>query len=126
MINRILAAVFVLLLTLSFSLATFAQDAAKQEMKKDEKKMEMTKEKMEMAKEKMGMEKDKMGMTKDESAMGPLKSFSCDEACGFMVRSRDEKDVISSAERHIKKVHKMKASDAEIKEKMKMVEEMKK
>lgn len=115
MIKRIFAGLFVLVLTLSFSLASFAQDAAKQEMKKDEKKMEMSKSDM-----------SKAEMTKEEAAMGPLKSLSCDEACGFMIRSRDEKEIMSAAKSHIKKVHKMKATEKELKEKIKTEEAMKK
>ena len=105
MIKRIFAALFVLMLAFSFSTITFAQDAAKQEMKKDEKKMEMT---------------------KDEKAMGPLKSLSCDETCGFMVRSRDEKEVMSTMKSHAKKVHKMDMTEKQMKSMMKTEEAMKK
>ena len=103
--KRIFAAMFILAFVLSFSLAAFAQDAAKQEMKKDEKKMEMTKE---------------------EKAMGPLKSLSCDETCGFMVRSRDEKEVMSAMKSHAKRVHKMAMTEKQMKDMMKTEEEMKK
>src|SRR5437773_2153668 len=92
MLKQILGVMFILALALSFSLVTFAQDAAKQEMKKDEKKMEMEK---------------KTEMTKDEKAMGPLKSLYCDETCGFMVRSRDETEVMSAMKSHVKRAHKM-------------------
>ncbi|HTK81091.1 MAG TPA: DUF1059 domain-containing protein [Bacteroidota bacterium] len=108
--KRIFAALFLFALTLSFSLATFAQDAAKQEMKKDDKKMEMKKD-------------DAKGeMKKDESMSGPLKSVNCDATCGFMVRSHSEKEIISMVKTHAKMVHKMTMTDAKIKEMMKTEE----
>jgi len=111
--KRILTGMIVLAVALSFSLTTFAQDAAKQEMKKDEKKTEMTKD------------EKKMEMTKDEKAAGPLKSVACDPACGFMVRSHNEKELISIVKNHAKKMHKMEMTDAKIKEMMKTEEETK-
>ncbi|HVP35467.1 MAG TPA: DUF1059 domain-containing protein [Terriglobales bacterium] len=48
-----------------------------------------------------------------------LKQIECDPMCGFMVRSHDEKEVIEIAKDHMKKIHKMKVSDKEIKEKIK-------
>ena len=122
MLKRILAAM--LALALSFSLAAFAQDATKQEMKKVDKKMEMAKDKMDMSKDKM--EKEKMEMTEAEKAMGALKSMSCDEACGFMIRSRDEKEIESVMKAHAKKVHKMAMTEKQMKEMLKIVDETKK
>ena len=101
MTKRIFAALFVVALALSFSLATFAQDSTKQEAKKPEKKMEMS---------------------KDEYMAGPLKSVSCDATCGFMVRSHSEKELISIVKNHAKKMHKMDMTDAKIKEMMKTEE----
>ncbi|HEV8539134.1 MAG TPA: DUF1059 domain-containing protein [Bacteroidota bacterium] len=114
MLKRILAAFFVLALTLSFSLATFAQDAMKQEAKKEEKKPDMPKTDM-----------SKMDMTKAEKAMGPLKTLSCDETCGFMIRSRDEKEVMAAMKAHAKKVHSMTMTAKDMKDKMKVMDEMK-
>ena len=99
--KRIFLALFLVVLALSFSLATFAQDAAKQEAKKEDKKMEMK---------------------KDESMAGPLKSVSCDATCGFMVRSHSEKEIISMVKTHAKMAHKMTMTDAKIKEMMKTEE----
>lgn len=48
-----------------------------------------------------------------------LKKIECDPVCGFMVRSHDEKEMIEIAKQHLQKVHKMKASDKDIKEKIK-------
>lgn len=47
------------------------------------------------------------------------KKIECDPMCGFMVRSHDEKELIEVAKQHMEKVHKMKASDKDIKEKIK-------
>ena len=104
MYKRFFSALFILALVLSFSLVTFAQDAAKQEMKKDEKKMEMPKE---------------------EKAMGPLKSVSCDVTCGFVCKSHNDKELISIVKTHAKKMHKMELTDAKVKEMMKTEEGMK-
>lgn len=48
-----------------------------------------------------------------------LKKIECDPMCGFMVRSHDEMELIEIAKQHVEKVHKMKASDKDIKEKIK-------
>ena len=60
-----------------------------------------------MAQDKMKDEKkdDKMAMSKSEEKMGPLKSISCDDKCGFMMKSRDEKELMSGAMAHMKKHH---------------------
>src|SRR5262245_41360154 len=88
MLKRIFAASFILALALSFTTLTFAQDQTKtDEVKKEEPKMEMKKD--EMKKE-----------GKSEEMAGPLKSVSCDPACGFMVRSHDEKEVMTAAKSH--------------------------
>ena len=109
MLKRISATLFVLMLALSFSTFTFAQDAAKQEMKKDEvKKVDK-----------------KVEMNKDETAMGPLKSVSCDPSCGFMCKSHSEKELLSIVKTHAKKMHKMEMTDAKIKEMMKTETEAK-
>jgi predicted small metal-binding protein len=53
----------------------------------------------------------------DEEVIGmeALKSISCDPTCGFMVRSHDEKEVVGFAKTHVKKAHKMKTTDKELK-----------
>jgi len=48
-----------------------------------------------------------------------LKKIECDPMCGFMVRSHDEKELVEIAKEHVKKIHKMKASDKELKERIK-------
>jgi len=74
------------------------------------------------AQDKMGKDDKKAGkmeMTKEEASMGPLKTVSCDDKCGFMVRSRSEKEILSVVRSHAKKVHKMDATDQQIKAMMK-------
>lgn len=87
-----------LILALFLSLSAIAQDKPRQ---KEEKKS------------------DKMEMTKSEAAMGPLKSVTCDPACGFMVRSHNEKELISMVKTHAKKMHNKTMTDKEIKGMMK-------
>ncbi len=109
MVKRIVSMFFVLILAAAFSTVTFAQE-----------KKEATQEKKEVTQEKKEMKKDdKMEMTKEEKAMGPLKSLSCDETCGFMVRSRDEKEVMSATKVHVKKMHKMDMTEKQMKDMMK-------
>ena len=65
--------------------------------------------------EKMEKAGDKMAMSKTEAKAGPLKSISCDETCGFMIRSHDEKEIMAVASAHIKKNHpEMKMSKKEM------------
>ena len=97
MVKRILAALFVLMLAVSFSTITFAQDQTKQQAKKDE----------------------KMEMKKEEKAMGPLKSVDCSPTCGFLCRSHDEKELTSVIKNHAKKMHKMDMTDKQIRDMMK-------
>ena len=96
------------LIVLLFAGATIvrAQDSAKPAMK-------------ETGKMEMGKDADKMKMDKAES-MGALTSFSCDDKCGFMMRSRDEKELMKGVKDHMKKHHAdMKMSDKQIKDMMK-------
>ena len=82
-----------------------------------------------MAQDKMKDEKkdDKMAMSKSEEKMGPLKSISCDDKCGFMMKSRDEKELMSGATAHMKKHHPdMKMSKKEMMGMMKTEGDMKK
>jgi predicted small metal-binding protein len=53
---------------------------------------------------------------------GPVKEIVCDPACGFVVRSRDEKELISVAKQHMKTHHKMNPTDKDLKAKIKVVE----
>jgi predicted small metal-binding protein len=65
-----------------------------------------------------GMKEGKKMEAKEE--MGAMKSFSCDDKCGYMVKSHDGKEVLSSAAAHVKKHHKeMKMSEKQIKEMIK-------
>jgi predicted small metal-binding protein len=48
-----------------------------------------------------------------------LKSVSCNPACGFMVRSHDEKELVSIVKTHAKKAHKTDLTDKQIKDMMK-------
>jgi predicted small metal-binding protein len=65
---------------------------------------------------------DKMTMTKEEKIAGPLKSITCDPGCGFMIQSRDEKEVLSVTRSHAKKVHHMDLTEKKAREMMKTVE----
>ena len=65
---------------------------------------------------------DKMEMSKPEAKMGPLKSVTCDPACGFMVRSHSEKELISMVKMHAKKMHNKTVTDKDVKEMMKSEE----
>jgi predicted small metal-binding protein len=68
-------------------------------------------------------ESGKMEMSKEEKA-GALMSISCDPKCGFMMRSRDEKELMKGAKDHMKKHHPdMKMSDKDIKGMMKKEDE---
>ena len=44
-----------------------------------------------------------------------LKSITCYPICGFRVRSHDEREVMDLAKQHVKKTHKMKTTDKELK-----------
>jgi len=51
-----------------------------------------------------------------------LRQISCDPACGFMVQSHDETEVLKMAREHAKKNHKeLKVTDAGLKKMMKLV-----
>lgn len=88
------ASLLVGVLALALSMPSFAQDAAKKEMKK-EMKSEMHKGTMVM-------------------------SVSCDPDCGFMVRSHDEKELISMVKDHAKKHHNKEVTDKDVMGMMKM------
>lgn len=44
-----------------------------------------------------------------------LKQIKCDDMCGFMVRSHDEKEMLEIARNHVKNVHKMTVTEADLK-----------
>lgn len=103
MAKQFYTAIVVILLAFAFSAVSFAQEAAKQEMKK-EGKMEMKTE----------------GKDAAMKEMGSMKSFSCDDQCGYMVRSRDGGEVMSAAKNHVKKHHKeMTMTDKQLKDMIK-------
>ena len=108
MIKQLFGTLLAVVLAISFSKVVHAQDKMQKEMKKE----------------------DKMGMMKSdkEVKIGPMKSFSCDESCGFMARSHDEKELTEMAMKHLKKHHHMNASEKEVKGMLKSEEsgEMKK
>ena len=97
MAKRIITFCMVVALGLACSTVLFGQEAAKKEVKKDEVKMEAT-----TTVEKMG-----------------LKSVSCPPECGFMVRSHDEKEIISMTRSHAVSAHKKKLSEKEVRGMMK-------
>jgi predicted small metal-binding protein len=49
---------------------------------------------------------------------GSVKQIACDDACGFVVRSRNEKELISVTKHHAKTFHKMDLTDAQVKTKI--------
>ena len=49
---------------------------------------------------------------------GPVKQVACDPACGFVVQSRDEKEICSMVRQHAKTHHNMKLSDKDVKSKI--------
>ena len=51
--------------------------------------------------------------------MKKLMQIECEPKCGFLVRSHNEKEVVSIAKVHAKKVHNMSASDSNLKAMMK-------
>ena len=75
------------------------------------------------AQEKSKKEGSKSEMTKSSKEMGPVKSVTCDPACGFCVKSRNEKELISMVKTHAKTMHKMTMTDAKVKEMMKVEDE---
>lgn len=91
MVKKFFGAMLVMVLALTLATPVFAQDAAKKETKKTEMK-----------------------------EMGTLKEVTCEED-GFRVQSRNEKELISIVKQHVKTFHKMKLTDAQVKEKMKEV-----
>ena len=53
---------------------------------------------------------------------GKLSQIECDPACGFMVRSHDEREALDLSMRHAKRAHpEMKVSEADLKKMMKTV-----
>lgn len=95
MARRISMILFSLLLALTFSTLTFAQE--KHEMKAD----------------------TTGGMAKTTMHKGPMYSLTCEDACGFSVRSHDEKEAMSIMKTHAKKTHKMDMTDKQMKDMMK-------
>jgi predicted small metal-binding protein len=53
-----------------------------------------------------------------ETMKGELKQISCDPECGFLIRSHDEKEILGTAKTHVKNVHHMKVTDADLRERM--------
>lgn len=49
---------------------------------------------------------------------GPVKQVACDDACGFVVQSRNEKELVAITKQHLKTYHKMHLTDAQIKAKI--------
>ena len=107
MIRRFSALLFAVVLAVVFTTISRAQDSTK-EMPKQEGKAEM-----------MKAGKD---MGKGEKEMGPLYSVTCDPACGFMVRSHDQKELTSIVMRHAKTMHNKKVTDKDVKGMMKAEE----
>ena len=53
---------------------------------------------------------------------GKLSQIECDPACGFMVRSHDEREALDLSMRHAKRAHpEMKVSEVDLKKMMKTV-----
>ena len=93
MYKQIFALFLVVILAFTFSTISFAQD-------------KQTKE-------------EKVELTKSDKEIGPVKSISCGPDCGFMVKSRSEKELISFTKKHVKEMHHKKLTDDEVKEMIK-------
>lgn len=52
-----------------------------------------------------------------------LKQIQCDDMCGFMVRSHDEKEMLEIAKAHVKNVHKMTVTDTDLKARVTTVQQ---
>ena len=63
----------------------------------------------------MPAKEEKKAMVKEA---GPVKQVACDPACGFVVQSRDEKEICSMVKQHAKTHHNMKLSDKDVKSKI--------
>ena len=50
--------------------------------------------------------------------MQKTKKIECDPACGFMVKSHDEKELVEIVKTHAKKVHNMTVTDKDVKDKI--------
>jgi predicted small metal-binding protein len=92
MVKKIFGAMLLLVLVFCLTTPAFAQDSPKKETKK----MEM---------------KEK----------GKIHEVACDDACGFRVQSRNDKELTEIVKAHAQKYHKMEMTDAQVKEKMKEV-----
>lgn len=97
MIKRMFTALFAVVLVLSFSTVTLAQDKA------DVKKKEMKEKQMQM---------------KEMKTKGG-KTVSCDPMCGFKVTSHDEAELTGIVKKHAKGMHSKEMSDADVKGMMK-------
>jgi len=96
MFKQIVVSVFVIVLMLTFSSIALTQD-----------------------KQKESNNEGKVEMTKGDKEMGPVKSISCGAECGFMVKSRNEKELINFAKKHVKEIHDKKLTNKEVKEMIK-------
>jgi predicted small metal-binding protein len=92
MLKQISAMMLLLVLTLSFASITFSQDYVKKEVKKIE----------------------KTALERSDKETGAVKSISCGPECGFMLKSRNEKELISMTKEHVHKMHKKDVSDKDL------------
>lgn len=93
MYKRIAVFAFVIIISFSFTTLILAQDNQK-DLKKD----------------------NKMELTKGDKEMGPVKSISCGTECGFMVKSRNETEIVHITKKHVREMHHKKLTDKEVKE----------
>ncbi len=99
--KRFFAGILAPALVLTFSTLTLAQDKMQKEMKKE----------------------DKMTASKSEMKIGPMKSITCGPACGFMMKSHDESELIDATMKHMKKHHpEMKATKQDVMKEIKTEE----
>jgi predicted small metal-binding protein len=61
------------------------------------------------------MAKDKSNDKMSEGEGDELKEYSCDDSCGFRIRSRNEEEVIRVAGEHVQEFHDQELSDEDIK-----------
>lgn len=50
-----------------------------------------------------------------------LKKISCNPECGFAIQSHDEREVLGVAMSHVKKAHRLDATEKDMKMRMQMV-----
>lgn len=90
----LLAILTALFLLAAGTTASFAQDAAKKQMEHPAKAGEK--------------------MMKGKTEAGPLKTLSCGPDCGFSISTRDDKELVSVVQAHVKAHHNMEVTAEDV------------